>query len=234
MKFAAFVFFTALIAGFLATAFIPSLDIATSALFYRQGAGFFMETHPLFVVLHETAVIGAWRLGYLLTALAALSLVLRRPIVGVTSKGWLFLLLALLIGPVLIANGVLKDHWGRERPHEIVQFGGTEHFTPALEPRAGAERNGSFVSGDGAFGFFLTCFAYIVPLGTRHLWSRLAFWGGMAAGGIFAFTRLAMGGHFLSDNLAAALLMLAIGAGLHTAMFGRAKTSAYWREWTSL
>jgi membrane-associated PAP2 superfamily phosphatase len=134
----------------------------------------------------------------------------------------------------LIANGVLKDHWGRIRPHEIVEFGGTGHFSPALAPQPNAERNGSFVSGDGAFGFYLPCFAYLLPLGAERKQSRRVFWAGMAAGCAFALSRIAMGSHFLSDNLFAALLMLASSAAVHAAMFGRKAARAYWRVWLGI
>jgi hypothetical protein len=30
----------------------------------------------------------------------------------------------------LLVNVALKDHWGRPRPIDIAQLGGTEHFVP--------------------------------------------------------------------------------------------------------
>jgi len=209
----------------------PSLDLVASGLFYDNG--FFLAQHPVFVFLHGLAVYGSWALGGVLVLITATAYIRRKDISPLPRKGWLFLLLALLIGPVLIANVGFKDHWGRARPREVTAFGGTATFSPALVPQAVATKNGSFISGDGAFGFYLPCFAYLVPLSRRNL-SRRVFWGGMAAGGVFSFARLAMGAHFLSDILFAALLMLACSTALHTMLYGKQTTRAYWREWLGL
>lgn len=143
------------------------------------------------------------------------------------AKAWAFLLLALLIGPGLVANVGFKDHWGRARPREIAEFGGSEKFSPALVPHFDkAKSNGSFVSGDGAFGFFFPAFAYVAP---RRL-SRRVFWGGMAVGGLFGFCRLATGAHFFSDIVYAAFFMLAVSAGVFGAMHGFGEAKARWKE----
>jgi lipid A 4'-phosphatase len=127
-----------------------------------------------------------------------------------------------------VANVGFKDHWGRARPREVVEFGGVGSFSPALVPQFQKARpNGSFVSGDAAFGFFLPAFAYVAP---RRLMRRV-FWGGMAAGAVFGFIRLAMGAHFLSDIVYAAFFMLASSAGVHAAMYGRRETIAKWKAW---
>ena len=210
----------------------PQLDLLATGLFFKRGVGFPLEQNKLFNIMHHTAIRGAWALGFLFAACIPVAYFLRNGLLGVRSKGWLFLLLALLLGPVLIANGALKDHWGRARPREVTEFGGKAAFTPAWMPRADATRNGSFVSGDGAFGFFLPACAYLVPLGTWRKQSRRLFWGCMAVGGAFAFSRLAMGAHFLSDNLFAALFMLGLTAALHSAMYGTRSTRDYWRAWT--
>lgn len=231
MKFCAAVFFVALFAAALLAAFVPDVDLAASGLFYRAGAGFFLADNPILVALHVLAVRGAWALGFGLALVTCATFFLRTNIAGISAKRWLFLLLALLIGPVLIANAGLKDHWGRARPREVIEFGGTSHFSPAYMPQAVATRNGSFISGDGAFGFFLPSYAYLVPLGARDKKSRNIFWGLMAVGSSFGLARLAMGGHFLSDILIAAILMLATATAIHAAMFSKATTRAYWRAW---
>jgi lipid A 4'-phosphatase len=221
-------------AALLGVVVYPPLDLIVSGWFYEPGKGFFLANEVLFIFLHHIAVKGAWILGFTFSLLTIIAFLRDSGSCGLSAKRWLFLLLALLIGPVLIANGMLKDHWGRSRPHEIVEFGGNDTFSPALSPQPDAERNGSFISGDGAFGFYLPCFAYLVPLGTRRKLSRGVFWGGMVAGGAFALSRVAMGSHFLSDNLFAALLMLASSTALHAAMFGQKLTRDYCRSWLGL
>ena len=143
------------------------------------------------------------------------------------AKAWLFLLLALIIAPGLVANAGFKDHWGRARPRETAAFGGTESFTPFYVPQfQKAHSNGSFVSGDGAFGFFLPVFAYVVP---RRFASR-TFWACMGAGGLFGLARIVMGAHFLSDVIYAAFFMLLSVACVHAALYGNRETATRWRS----
>ena len=216
----------------------PQIDLFVSGLFYREGGGFFLADNPVLVAVHWLASDGAKLLGLAFTLLAFVSFWYAKnssptkaagtPPFLLDTKAWLFLLLALIIAPGLVANVGFKDHWGRDRPREIVEFGGTRTFSPALVPHfENARSNGSFVSGDGAFGFFLPVFAYVAPRRS----SRRVFWGTMLTGVLFGATRIMMGAHFFSDVLFAAFFMLASVACLHAAMYGRRQTSAYWREW---
>ncbi|MGB9153114.1 MAG: phosphatase PAP2 family protein [Alphaproteobacteria bacterium] len=213
----------------------PQVDLLASGVFYRPGEGFFLADNPVFVALHWLAYDGARVLGVAFAVFAAAAYYQHRKsgkkenlLLGLDDKAWLFLLLALLIGPGLVANVGLKDHWGRARPREVVEMGGTQAFSPVYVPQFhNAHSNGSFVSGDGAFGFFLPVFAYVVP---RRA-SRRVFWGCMIAGGLFGFARLAMGAHFLSDLVYAAFFVMAAAAGVHTAMYGLRETIARWRGW---
>ena len=56
----------------------------------------------------------------------------------------------------------------------------------------------------------------------------------MMAGGVFGFTRLAMGAHFLSDIIYAAFFMLVTVAAVHAAMYGRKETVERWKGFFSL
>jgi lipid A 4'-phosphatase len=206
----------------------PDVDLLASGLFYHDGQGFFWANNACLVALHDLAYVGARVLGAAFVVGLVTALVRRKSISGIDAKAWLFLLLALLIGPGLVANAGFKDHWGRARPREVVEFGGKETFSPALAPQfQKARSNGSFVSGDGAFGFFLPAFAYISPRRS----SRRVFWASMAAGVIFGFVRLVMGAHFFSDVVYAAFFMLATVAGVHAIMYGRQETAALWKLW---
>jgi lipid A 4'-phosphatase len=218
-------------AALIGTAVDPPLDLIVSGWFYKPGEGFYLAEHPAPVFLHMFAVRGAWTLGIFCAIFLPVAALRRRGFGGLRAKGWLYLLLALLIGPVLIANVALKDHWGRARPRELTEFGSYKNFSPALVPQAYPEPNESFVSGDGAFGFYLPCFAYLVPLGARSKESRRVFWLCMAGGVAIGAARVAMGAHFLSDVLFAGLLMLGVSAALHAIMYGKKSTRDYWRCW---
>jgi lipid A 4'-phosphatase len=59
----------------------------------------------------------------------------------------LFLILTLVLGPGLLVNVALKDHWARPRPGMVTEFGGTMVFRPWWDPRGACASNCSFVSG---------------------------------------------------------------------------------------
>ena len=209
----------------------PPLDLIVSGWFYKPTQGFYLADEGALVLLHTLAIKGAWYLGYGLFACVPIAFLMRNGFMKQPAKAWFFLLLALLVGPVLIANGGLKDHWGRARPREVHQFGGDHNFSPALIPQMNAERNESFVAGDGAFGAYLHSFAYLVPVATKRRRSRYVFWGLAAVGSLFGLARMIMGAHFFSDVLFAALFMLASSAAIHASLYGWRSTRTYWRAW---
>ncbi|MFZ5466979.1 MAG: phosphatase PAP2 family protein [Pseudomonadota bacterium] len=105
-----------------------------------------------------------------------------------------FLLLSLLLGPGLMVNGVLKEHWGRARPHQVVDFGGQKPFTPALQPADNCASNCSFVSGHSAIGFWWLALGLAWPA-----WRWRALLLGVGLGGMLGLARIMQGGHFTSD-----------------------------------
>lgn len=207
--------------------FQPELDLIVSGWFAAGREGFPWRESWGVQALKATAFWGARALGVGFLLGFGVAALRRREVFRLSGKAWLFLLLALLIGPGLVANGIFKDHWGRARPREITQFGGQAAFSPPLLRSQACADNCSFVSGDGAFGFFLPTFAYVVA--PRR--SRRVFWGGMALGCVFGGARIVAGAHFLSDVLFAAFFMLLVSALLHALMFGRKPTQILWRLW---
>lgn len=111
----------------------------------------------------------------------------------------LFLVLLLALGPGLMVNAVFKDHWGRPRPREIVQFGGQKQF---LHPwQKGQDGNGrSFPSGHASAAFYLSAPFFIYRRRNKRL-ARTWLLGGLCFGLFMSVARIAQGGHFLSDNL---------------------------------
>jgi lipid A 4'-phosphatase len=222
------IFFLILFFSLLITTIIfPSLDLIVSGFFYAAGTGFFLAGNPILNALEWVTYYGSRGVGAIFLAITAITYVRHKPLWNIPTKNWLFLFLALLLGPALIANIILKDHWGRARPREVMEFGGTHVFSPALLPQTNAHANGSFVSGDGSFGFFLPTIAYVVP----HNRSRRVFWSMMSLGSIFGIARILMGAHFLSDVLFAGLFMMLSSAALHALMYSHKATRRYWQEW---
>ncbi len=207
----------------------PQIDLTVSSLFTdHQNRFFWAHVTPL-IIVSRTAFWGARALGVVLMIGTLVAYVGRRSLLGLTRKSWLFLFVALLLGPGLVANVIFKDNFGRARPRSVIEFGGNAQFTSPFSISDACEKNCSFVSGDAAFGFYLPSFAYAVSL--RR--SRRAFWGLTAFGSIFGLGRIASGAHFLSDVLFAGVFVLASTALLHAALFGPHATKERWRFWFS-
>src|ERR1700728_370780 len=143
----------------------PGVDLAASRLFYRPGAGFLLAQWPPAVLLHHAMpFLVAGILAVLVAGMARL-LLLGRPLWRLDQKAIVFVVLSAALAPGLLANTVLKDHWGRARPSQVEESGGTRHFTPAPLPARECAGNCSFVSGDAALGFSLVAFALLLPPG---------------------------------------------------------------------
>jgi lipid A 4'-phosphatase len=185
---------------------IPGIDLAASRLFYNGAQGFFLaEWLPVRVI--EGTVPWIVRAMIVLAVIAAAWLVVfRRPLWRLDRKALIFVVAATALGPGLIANTVLKDHWGRARPSQVAEFGGARQFTPAPLPAAQCKRNCAFVSGHAALGFSLVSFALLLPLGWRR---KTAIAAALLFGALVGLARIAAGGHFLSDVVYAGLIVCA-------------------------
>ncbi|HYC13894.1 MAG TPA: phosphatase PAP2 family protein [Stellaceae bacterium] len=193
----------ALVAASALFLFAPGIDLWVSALFYRPESGFFLaewapvralyRAVPLLVTAQSVGIplllLWGWWRG--------------RPPFGLTLKAGAFVLLVLAIGPGLLVNAVLKDHWGRARPSQVTEFGGTKEFTPAPLPAAQCDRNCSFVAGHPAAGFALLAYAFLAT-GWRRRWVAA---GAIGFGALLGVVRIAQGGHFLSDVVFSGLLV---------------------------
>jgi lipid A 4'-phosphatase len=196
----------------------PGIDIAATRLFYDSAQGFFLaDSTPVRIV--EAGVPWIVRAMIVLAVIAALWLgIARRPLWRLDGKALVFLVASIALGPGLIANTVLKDHWGRARPNQVVEFGGTRQFTPAPLPAEQCARNCAFVSGHAALGFSLVGFALLLPFGPRR---RAAITGALAFGGLVGLGRIAAGKHFLSDVVFAGLIVCATSWLLYQAIVAR-------------
>ena len=204
-----------------------TFDLPAARLLWQPGEGFAWQSESLAIALHELVRPASLALGGAF-AIAALAAVARcRPVGGRDARGWLFLLAALIVGPGLLVNLVLKDHWHRARPHQIADFGGAARFTPPVIVADQCGRNCSFTAGDPAPGFLLHGLAYGAPPRRQRRWLA----AGLAAGGALGILRMAMGAHFLSDVVWTGLVVVAATALLHLAFYGAAATGGLWRRW---
>jgi len=117
-----------------------------------------------------------------------------------------YLLITISIGPGLIVNYILKDHFGRARPAQITYFHGNKEFTPAFVISNQCINNCSFSSGHAAISYYLTSVAYLCSsvYFTRIYFSAIFF------GTMVGFIRILVGGHFLSDVIASCFIILIV------------------------
>ncbi|MGC2199600.1 MAG: phosphatase PAP2 family protein [Stellaceae bacterium] len=192
--------------------FVPQLDIATSRLFYASGHGFLLADWPPVLFLYGLVPWLTCSILAVVAMAAAWLFLLNRPLWRLDRNVLIFIVASLALGPGLLANIVLKDHWGRARPTQIEAFGGPRQFTAAPLPASECPRNCAFVSGHAAIGFSLVAFAFPISRGRlRHA----AIAGALGIGGVVGLGRMAQGAHFLSDIVFAGLLVYGTTALLY-------------------
>ena len=188
----------------------PEIDLRVARLFFQDGS-WIASDHPGVDGFRRLAAVLVFGVPAAATGLALLGwLVGRRG----AERAALVLVLSLALGPGLIVNAGFKDHWGRARPSQVVEFGKDRIFTPALLPADQCRRNCSFASGEVAMGFGLVVLSLLVS--RRRL---LALVPGLALGGIMAVARMAAGGHFLSDVIFAGLIAAATGLVVYVLVY---------------
>jgi len=201
----------------LAFGIFPQLDLAISHYFYGIADSannmFAFRIYPPTMMARD---IGIW-VGTVLVlpAVAALvvKLILPRRKLWISGRAIVFLIATLALGPGLLVNIFLKDHWDRPRPIDVAEFGGSQHFVAWWDPRGDCPNNCSFVSGDVAGAFWNIAPAALAP----PQWRALAYGAALALGTGMATLRVMAGGHFTSDVAFAGIftfLIIWIGYGL--------------------
>lgn len=202
----------------------PEVDLWFSGFFHDPAAGFWLVGSPLLEFWRDTA----WNLSIAMFLLAVAGLLLalvRRQLLGVAPRIWGFIAALYLIGPILLVNELLKEHWGRARPAMTDAFGGTAAFSPALIPSDQCASNCSFVSGEGsaavALGIAMLALVPAVERRAPRGFVRAWRWAAVLIPFATLLQRIATGRHFLSDSVFATLFMLAIGLVLQRLLLAR-------------
>lgn len=169
------------------------------------------------VVTARQFFTGVFILIFLATLAATIrTLLAKRRWFGAEQARCVFLLAVLICGPGLVANLGFKEHFGRARPREVIEFGGKKAFTPPLIPSRECSRNCSFISGEASAMYApFFALAFLLP---RYRSRLLAV--GIAAGTLAGAVRIIQGGHFLSDVLFAGVFMALTVSVLHIAVIG--------------
>jgi len=193
----------------------PGLDLAAAAAFY-DGGGRFAGPGPVGNALRRVFyIVPFFLLGGAGTLALLRRLGLRVP--APTARALATLVLSLALGPGLLVNVALKDHWHRPRPVQVTEFGGPQPFRPVGWPGGTCGRNCSFVSGEGASSFWSVAPALMAP----PAWRAAALAAALAYAAATGLLRMAFGGHFLSDTLLAALFTWLVIAAVWRALLDR-------------
>jgi membrane-associated PAP2 superfamily phosphatase len=176
--------------------FYPDLDIRISRLFLELGViRFGLRIDPFLMWVRD----GALWLEAALAAPAVVALlvkiILPRTRLLVPGRLVVFLVTTLALAPGLFVNVLAKDNWGRPRPIDIPEFGGSEPFVAWWDPRGVCEKNCSFVAGDPSGAFWTLAPASLAPPRLRPLAYAAALVFGVGIG----LMRIAAGAHFFSD-----------------------------------
>lgn len=197
--------------------YLTRLDLLTTQLFFSdQGARFpYSETlvanliydyGPIPAIVFGVASVATWLGSYLFTSLRNFR------------KGALFCSLAILIGPGILINTVLKPNWGRPRPCDTVVFGGEYDYIPpgTIGPYEMAK---SFPSGHASMGFVFLLPAFLLLRKNPNA-AMCVFVVGFLCGAGVGASRIAEGGHYLSDIAWSGAIVYFTGLTLYVGMYG--------------
>jgi len=166
----------------------PQIDIWFSSLFFQDNE--FYLKHYFFADLIYKAIP-------ILSAIFVLTFIVflfKNPF-NLQKRAIVFVLLSTLLGPGMIVNYIFKDHFGRARPRQIIQFGGDKSFTPAFIISNQCQKNCSFTCGHAAAGFSFMALAFLFSKNRRK---KILLYTALF-GFLVGFVRIIQGGHFLSD-----------------------------------
>ncbi len=221
-KFAHTVFLTALITAFIAAYYFlnnPDTDIELGRIFFEPESRFTLSGSIWGNLIRRSAIIG-YAIWYTLIVVALIIAIhnIKNSIASpfaAQGRNLAFLVLTSLAGPLLVANILLKNNWGRARPREIMEFGGSLEFTPPLLFSDQCQTNCSFVSGEPSSMFMIfIALAFIYPA-HRIMFVLIAIIAGFASG----IMRMGQGGHFFSDVVFAGVFMAMVAATIYWLMY---------------
>lgn len=193
----------------------PQLDLAISRAFTDADGQFWLTLTPAPGAFNAALkkVLELLAYGVVLATLVMVIL-RRRPQSGL--RNWLFLSGVFLVGPGLIVNLILKEHSGRARPANVIEFGGEKLFTPVLHFTDQCASNCSFSSGETALSSAVA-FAFLVLL-WPHLGKRGRLVGLLTGAGLIGVTlglRIGLGRHFASDALTSVAISALVALGFY-------------------
>jgi lipid A 4'-phosphatase len=194
------------------------LDIKFIKFFYDESSHFIYK-HDLwvqyffwFIPIVTKAFIG------LLILLIIYKIIRYRNYRKIFKSSIIYLLLTAAIGPGLIVNSIFKENFNRARPSQISNFNGHKDFSRAFVISDQCETNCSFSSGHAAMAFYFSSLAYALLLSKNsklktyrdEKYFNIIYILSLIFGSLVGFSRILMGGHFLSDVTTSCTIILLI------------------------
>ncbi|MFY9894290.1 MAG: phosphatase PAP2 family protein [Xanthobacteraceae bacterium] len=190
----------------------PQLDLDVSALFFDPATRTFKmggQAWTLYSRDVASALVTLLVAPAFVAIVGKLTLPRRRMLIG--GRAALLLIVTLALGPGVLANKIFKEHWGRMRPVDVTQFGGTDRFTPWWDPRGPCTENCSFIAGEPSGAFWTLAPAALAP----PQWRLLTYGAALAFGAFVGGLRIAAGGHFFTDVVFAGVFMFLLAWVVH-------------------
>jgi lipid A 4'-phosphatase len=190
----------------------PKLDLNVAALFYDPKRAIFIVSAQLWVYYLRNAARGIVALLVAPAFLAILGkLILPHRRILIQGRAALLLVVTLAVGPGVVTNLIFKDHWGRSRPIDVADFGGSDRFNPWWDPRGRCPNNCSFVAGEPSGAFWTLAPAALAP----PTWRPIAYGAALAFGAGIGLLRMAGGAHFFTDVVFAGVVTFLVVWTLH-------------------
>ena len=190
----------------------PNVDLGIASLIYDPVARQFPWNNPLYRLRDHGAVA-------VISCIACVALVFTKylpwRLPSMPGRAATFLALSLLLGPGLLVNGLLKEHWSRPRPNEVTQFGGTRAFVDWWNPTGTCPKNCSFVSGEAATAAWMFGPAMLTP----PPWRVAALAAAAVFTALMGGLRMFAGAHFFTDVLFGALSTMLILLAMHALVY---------------
>ena len=190
----------------------PGLDLWVSGLFFASKTGFDGFASGIWNQLR----LAVWRVSEIVLALSVLAYLAQRiapfPLLRATRHLSGFTAALYLLGPGLLVDVLLKPLWGRARPAQVTDFGGSLAFTPPHVLSHQCTSNCSFVAGEMAGAVALAVVFFMV---VDRMKGRITLSQQRIAQGLILLVplfvgvqRIAAGRHFLSDVLLSTIFVL--------------------------
>ena len=181
----------------------PSLDLFVAGLFYNEQSNFYLQSYHYLSIIFREIILPLILVYLLILPIFNRYVKLDKIFLGYkfSFKELLLIWLSQILVVLIFVNLILKNLWGRARPSDILEFGGSDVFTPWYVISSSCNSNCSFVSGDASVGFSIIVLYFITK---KIFFIYLSLFFGLVLG----LVRILAGGHYFSDIVFAGIFVV--------------------------